>query len=113
MLKRISVVVAEWCPHCVPLSLEKCQEMAKELGVELRVLDIDDPEQTKVADKLVNDYGDPSDDYLIPQVFFEEEGKVQHVFTGFSEAVEVTRARWDDFFASDYYQRNLKNKSAS
>jgi hypothetical protein len=87
--------------------------MAKELGVELRILDIDDPEHEKVGDSLVKDYGDQADDYLIPQVFFEEDGKVHHVFTGFSEAVEVTRARWDDFFASEYYQRMLKNKNKS
>ena len=81
--------------------------MAKQLGVELRVLDIDDAEQEKIADSLVKDYGDQADDYLIPQVFFEEDGNVKHVFTGFSEGVEVTRARWDDFFASGYYQTKL------
>jgi hypothetical protein len=75
--------------------------------VELRVLDIDDPEQEKIADSLVKDYGDQADDYLIPQVFFEENGNVKHVFTGFSEGVDVTRARWDDFFASEYYQAKL------
>jgi hypothetical protein len=85
--------------------------MAKELGVELRVLDIDDPAQAKVADNLVKQYGDQADDYLIPQVFFEEDGKVQHVFTGFSESVEVTRARWNDFFASQFYQAKLKEQS--
>ena len=110
MVDRISVVLAQWCPHCVPLSLEKCKQMAEELGVELRVLDIDDPEQVKIADNLVKEYGDQADDYLIPQVFFEEDGKVQHVFTGFSEGVEVTRARWGDFFASRYYQGKLKRE---
>ncbi len=109
MLDRITIVVAQWCPHCVPLSSEKGELMAKQLGVELRLLDIDDPEQERIADSLVNDYGDPSDDYLIPQVFFEEDGKIKHVFTGFSEAVDVTRARWDDFFASQYYQSKLKS----
>jgi thiol-disulfide isomerase/thioredoxin len=108
MLERITIVLAQWCPHCVPLSLEKSKQMAKELGVELRVLDIDDPKQEQIADSLVKDYGDPADDYLIPQVFFEEDGKVKHVFTGFSEGVEVTRARWDDFFGSEYYQRRLR-----
>jgi hypothetical protein len=47
---------------------------------------------------------------LIPQVFFEEDGKVQHVFTGFSEGVEVTRARWGDFFASQYYTGKLERQ---
>lgn len=108
MLDRISVVLAEWCPHCVPLSLEKCKQMSKELGVDLRVLDIDDAEQAKVADELVKRYGDQADDYLIPQVFFEEGGEVKHVFTGFSEGVEVTKARWEDFFASPVYRSRLK-----
>ena len=111
MVDRISVVLAQWCPHCVPLSLDKCSQMAEQLGAELRVLDVDKPEEAEVGDRLVKEYGDPADDYLIPQVFFEEGGKVKHVFTGFSEAVEVTRARWDDFFASDYYQRLLKRKN--
>ena len=111
MVDRISVVLAQWCPHCVPLSVEKCQQMAKELGAELRVLDIDDPEQAEVGDALVKQYGDWADDYLIPQVFFEESGNVRHVFTGFSEAVEVTRARWDDFFASQFYRNKLKGQS--
>jgi hypothetical protein len=77
--------------------------MAEDLGTELRVLDIDDPEQVKIADELVKQYGDNVDDYLIPQVFFEKDGAVKHIFTGFSEGVEVTKARWDDFFASQYY----------
>ena len=108
MVDRISVVVAQWCPHCVPLSVETCRRMAKELRAELRVLDIDDPEQVRVGDRLVKQYGDQVADYLIPQVFFEEDGKVQHVFTGFSEAVEVTKARWNDFFASQFYKSKLK-----
>jgi hypothetical protein len=88
--------------------------MAKELGAELRVLDIDDAEQTKVADDLVKQYGDFADDYLVPQVFFEENGKIQHVFTGFSEAVEVTKARWNDFLASNFYYAKLNwNPSVS
>jgi len=111
LVDRISVVVAQWCPHCVPLSQEQCERMAKELGVDLRVLDIDDPEQVRIADDLVKRYGDQADDYLIPQVFFEEQGKVEHVFTGFSEAVDVTKARWSDFFASQYYKSKLKEKS--
>jgi len=85
--------------------------MAMGLGAALRVLDVDDPEQVKVGDSLVERYGDQADDYLVPQVFFEEDGKVQHVFTGFSEGVEVTRARWDDFFASQFYQNKLKKQS--
>jgi hypothetical protein len=85
--------------------------MAEELGAELRVLDLDDPEQAKMGDDLVREYGDQSDDYLIPQVFFEEEGEVRHVFTGFSEGVDVTKARWNDLFASQFYRNKLKERS--
>lgn len=85
--------------------------MAKELGAELRVLDLDNPEQAKAGDRIVEQYGDQVEDYLIPQVFFEEHGSVQHVFTGFSESVEVTGARWNDFFASQFYQNKLKGGS--
>jgi len=87
LLKRITVVLAEWCPHCVPLSLEKGKEMAKALGVPLRVLDIDDPEQEKLADELVLEHGDFTEDYLIPQVFAEYDNKVWNpVFIGFPGA---------------------------
>jgi glutaredoxin len=110
MTRRISIVLADWCPHCVPLSLENAKRMAKELNSELRVLDIDDPEQEKIADELVRDYGDYTEDYIIPQVFIEEEGKVKHIFTGFSEGVHVTKARWEDLFASSYYRELKKPK---
>ena len=103
-MRRITIVLAQWCPHCVPLALEKTQKMAEELNAELRVLDIDKPELTKVADTLVMEHGDFAEDYLIPQVFIESEnGSVEHIFTGFSEGVHVTSARWDDFFASQFY----------
>jgi hypothetical protein len=82
--------------------------METALSVPLRVLDIDDPEEEKLADELVRRYGDFVEDYLIPQVFAEyDDGTVKHIFTGFSEAVDVTKARWDDFFASEFYKRKL------
>lgn len=108
MLRRITIVLASWCPHCEPLSLEKAQQIAKELNVELRVLDIDRPDQVGVADSLVREHGDFAEDYLIPQVFIErEDGSIEHIFTGFSEGVHVTKARWDDFFVSQYYRKEL------
>ena len=55
MLRRISIVLAQWCPHCVPLSLERAQRMARELNVELRVLDIDEADLEKEADMLVKE----------------------------------------------------------
>ena len=82
--------------------------MTSALNVPLRVLDIDDAEQEKLADELVREHGDFVEDYLIPQVFAEyDDGTVKHVFTGFSEAVDVTEARWDDLFASEFYKRKL------
>ena len=110
MLDRITVVLAPWCPHCVPLSLEETQKMAKELNVELRVLDIDKPDQEKVADRIVQEHGDFAEDYLIPQIFLElSDGSVKHIFTGFSEGVHITKARWDDFFSSHFYTSELRS----
>lgn len=106
-LKRISLVLAQWCPHCVPLSLEMGQKMADDLQVPLRVLDIDDPGAVKIADKLVLDYGDYTEDYLIPQVFAEfDDGTIKHFLTGFSEGLDFTRRGWENVFQSDFY-RNL------
>lgn len=86
--------------------------MAQALRVELRILDIDDPEQVKIADALVTEYGDSSEDYLIPQVFFEDaSGRVQHVLTGFSEGVNITKARWEDLASSEFYGRELRARS--
>jgi len=84
--------------------------MAKELNVELRVLDIDPPDQAKEADMMVEEHGDFAEDYLVPQVFIEQDdGSILHIFTGFSEGVHVTSARWDNFFASKYYAGLLKS----
>jgi len=111
MLSKVTVVLADWCPHCVPLSLEKSQQLAHGLNVPLRVLDIDDPREQKIADKLVKRYGDDCEDYLIPQVFLEnEDGTVRHIFTGFSEAVSVTEARWNDLLSSQFYREGLRGK---
>jgi thiol-disulfide isomerase/thioredoxin len=101
---RISLVYANWCPHCYPLSVEQTEKMSEELGVPLRLLDIDKPEDVGIGDELVKRYGDDSEDYLIPQVFLEfPEGRVQHIFTGFSEHSEITKKHWDDFFSSEFY----------
>ena len=101
---QISIVLATWCPHCVPLSLEMTKRMSKDLGVPYQVLDIDDEQKVGTADGLVRVYGDNCEDYLIPQVFLEyPDGKVQHVFTGFSENTDVTRRHWEDLFSSSFY----------
>jgi len=99
--RRLTVVLAEWCPHCVPLSVRKGRQLAKRLGVPFRTLDIDRRAQEKEADRLVREHGDDSPDYLIPQVFLEwSDGRVQHLLTGFSEQVPRTSRAWDDLFAS-------------
>lgn len=91
-LKSVHVVYAEWCPHCVPTSVEPIKKRAEQVGVPCVFYDIDDPEALKRADELVRKYGDWSEDYIIPQVFLEDENSaVRHVFTGYSEDIELTR----------------------
>jgi glutaredoxin len=110
-VERVSIVLATWCPHCVPLSLENARKLSKELGVAYRVLDIDKPEDSKIADDLVRKYGDYVEDYIVPQVFLEfQDGRVKHIFTGFSENTELTKARWIDLFNSRFF-RELKGNS--
>lgn len=100
---RLTVVLAQWCPHCVPLSVRNGKRMARYLGVPLRILDIDRRSQEKEADRLVRDHGDDSPDYLIPQVFLEwSDGRVDHLLTGFSEQVPRTDRAWKDLLTSDW-----------
>jgi glutaredoxin len=91
-LKSIRVVYAEWCPHCVPTTVEPVRRKAEELGVPCILYNIDEADALKKADELVKGHGDWSEDYLIPQVFLEHEnGEIRHVFTGYSEDVELTQ----------------------
>jgi glutaredoxin len=99
---RLTIVLAQWCPHCVPLSLRYGRRLARLLGVPLRTLDIDRRGEVRLADRMVRDHGDPAPDYLIPQVFLEgKDGRVEHLLTGFSEQVTRTRRAWLDLIASD------------
>jgi len=101
--QRLTIVLAPWCPHCVPLSVRHGRRLAKLLDVPLRLLDIDKRAQEKTADRLVREHGDASPDYLIPQVFLEwSNGRVDHLLTGFSEQVPRTDRAWKDLFASDW-----------
>jgi hypothetical protein len=101
--RRLTIVLAQWCPHCVPLSVRRGRALAHRLGVPLRTLDIDRPRELPLADRIVRAHGDPSPDYLIPQVFLEwSDGRVQHLLTGFSEEVARTARAWDDLFSSDW-----------
>ncbi|MHB1907828.1 MAG: hypothetical protein ACYCQJ_03020 [Nitrososphaerales archaeon] len=111
-VERVSAVIAKWCPHCYPLSVDNARKMAEELDVALQVLDIDDESDGKVADDLVRNYGDDAPDYLIPQIFLEfKDGSVQHIFTGFSENTSVTKKHWEDLFNSKFF-RELKARQS-
>jgi len=99
-LKAIHVVYAEWCPHCVPTTVEPMKRAASQLGARYIPHDID-TDEVKTADELVRRYGDWSPDYIIPQVFLEfEDGSVKHVMTGYSEGVEYTRKAVENLLAS-------------
>jgi thiol-disulfide isomerase/thioredoxin len=110
-VERISAVIATWCPHCYPLSVDNAKQMAEELDIPIRVLDIDREDDIKIADKLVKEHGDDAEDYLIPQIFLEfKDGSVKHLFTGFSENTEVTKRRWADLFKSKFYEDLRKSR---
>ena len=80
--------------------------MTSELKVPLRVLDVDDKELGQEADSMVRKYGDNSEDYLVPQIFFEySDGSVQHIMTGFSESTEITKKHWEDLLKSELFQK--------
>jgi len=92
-LKCILVVYADWCPHCVPTTVEPVKRKAEQIGVPCILYDVDDTKASEKADELVKKYGDWSQDYLVPQIFLEyESGEVKHVFTGYSEDIELTRS---------------------
>jgi thiol-disulfide isomerase/thioredoxin len=108
--KAIHVVYANWCPHCVPTTLDKMKLAAKELGVPCLLYDID-TEQVRAADELVRQHGDSSPDYLIPQVFVEfEDGEVRHVLTGDPQGVKYTDAAVDNLLKGEMF-RSLRARS--
>jgi hypothetical protein len=93
---RLNLVIATWCPHCVPLSTKAAPRLADALHVPLRVLDVDEPPEERIADRLVLDHGDWSADYLVPQVFLEwSDGHVEHLLTGTPGSTEGTQRSWD------------------
>jgi hypothetical protein len=114
LIKQVSIVFANYCPHCVPFSLRNANKMAEDLGVPLKTFDIEISDQLEAADRLVEEHGDWSEDYLIPQLFVEyTDGRVDHLLTGFSEAVSVTEASWKALFSSSYYQRLVSGSPVS
>lgn len=106
--KAIHVVYADWCPHCVPTTVEPMKKAAQDLGATYVGHDIDTQDVVR-ADELVRKYGDWSEDYIIPQVFIEfQDESFKHVLTGYSEGVAFTRRAVERFLASDLY-KSLKN----
>lgn len=106
-LKAIHVVYADWCPHCVPTTVEPMKKAAEELGVPCVLHDIE-TDDVKVADELVRKCGDWSPDYLIPQVFAEfEDGSFTHLLTGYPEGVGFTRRAVQNLLGSEFF-RGLK-----
>jgi glutaredoxin len=102
-LKAVHVVYANWCPHCVPTTVEPVKKAAAEIGVQCLLHDID-TDDVKVADDLVKKYGDWSPDYLIPQVFLEyEDGNVKHVLTGYPEGIAFTKRAVENLLKSDLF----------
>jgi hypothetical protein len=111
--KRLTIVLAPWCPHCHPLSVTNGRKLARTLRVPLRLLDIDRGAQERAADALVRRYGDWAPDYLIPQVFLEwSDGRVQHLLTGFSEEVPRTARGWSDLFRSAWLRDTIRRVRA-
>jgi thiol-disulfide isomerase/thioredoxin len=105
-VKAIHVVYANWCPHCVPTTVEPMKKAAVELGAECKLYDIDDATAVQVADNLVKKYGDWAEDYVIPQVFFElDDGNIKHVFSGFSEGVNFTKTGIENLMRSSFYRK--------
>jgi len=94
---RLDLVYADWCPHCVPISTDLAEGLSRLLGIPLRRLDIDVPEQEREADRLVEAYGDNTPDYLIPQLFLERsDGSVEHLLTGVpGDPARGTRSEWE------------------
>jgi len=72
------------------------EKAAAQLGVPCLLYDIDGDMVSK-ADELVKKHGDWSEDYIIPQVFFEyADGSIRHVLTGYSEGVSYTKRAVDN-----------------
>ena len=102
-IKRIDVVYANWCPHCVPTTVEPIRKAAQKVGIPVRLLDID-TEDVAEADEFVEKYGDWTPDYLIPQVFVEmDDGKVKHVLTGRPQGVIFTKRAVESLLKSGIF----------
>jgi thiol-disulfide isomerase/thioredoxin len=97
---KVHIVYADWCPHCLPVTVEPLMKAAKEAGVTCALHNID-TEDVKVADELVKKYGDWTPDYLVPQVFLEYgDGEIKHVLTGNPKGVQLTQEAVDKLIDS-------------
>jgi len=109
--KAIHVVYAEWCPHCVPTTVEPLKKRGEELGVPCLLHDIDSDE-VEIADDLVRRYGDWSPDYLIPQVFLEYDGgRIEHVLTGNPRGVALTKKAVEELLAAESMRPDPRTSS--
>lgn len=105
-IKAVHVVHATWCPHCYPATVEPLQKVSERLGIPFFSYDIDVPEQEKKADGLVREFGDWSEDYLIPQVFVEMNGgEMRHVLTGFPGNLGLTRRAVNNLLNSPLFAK--------
>jgi hypothetical protein len=103
-VKTIHIVYADWCPHCVPTTIEPLKKKAEGLHITLALHNIDDPHEEEKADELVKKYGDWSPDYLIPQIFLEyDSGEIRHVLTGYSNDIQLTRNGVDNLVNSNLF----------
>lgn len=103
-VKAVHVVMATWCPHCVPTTTEPMKAAARDLGVPFLIYDIDTP-AVATADKLVKEHGDWKEDYLIPQVFLEfEDGNFVHVLTGDPRGVQYTKQKVETYLRSPAFK---------
>jgi len=81
------------------------KKLALQLGIPINLYNID-TEDIKKADEMVRKYGDWSEDYIIPQVFFEfEDGKIKHVLTGYSEGVQYTKRAVENLLNSPFLKQ--------
>ena len=109
-LNRITIVLAYWCPHCSPLSIEYISKVSEDLKTDCRILDIDNKEQEIIADEIVKKHGDWGEDYTIPQVFLEfNDGRIQHILTGArGGSLNDTKRIWEKLFSSELYMKLIK-----
>jgi len=90
--KAFLVVHSKWCPYS-RIAIETAEALSREFDAALKLLDIDVPNEEEEADFYVREYGDWSEDYLVPQLFVEcEDGTVKHLFTG-ALSIEATRVK--------------------